>query len=276
MSDVIFLVLKVIIISLFAMYVGKKAGLFSLGRLTSAIVLIVLALISSAEIYASFFRTDISLKIIFSSSFLSFNLDLSFFLRVFLLTLLAGLICSCFGVKLFSGVLNAKDICVLALLIALSVLLAVYGTVRIGAGIKISLKFIAVFITAALFGPLWGGAVAALSDVIAFMINPVGGMFLPQITMVEFLYGFTYGLVFYNMGSWHGFKTMLKIVLCVIFQIGLLNLCLTSYFLMPLMKMEFKALVVMRSVSALINMASQLVILAFISKYISSFRKILK
>ena len=276
MSDVIFLVLKVIIISLFAMYVGKKAGLFSLGRLTSAIVLIVLALISSAEIYASFFRTDISLKIIFSSSFLSFNLDLSFFLRVFLLTLLAGLICSCFGVKLFSGVLNAKDICVLALLIALSVLLAVYGTVRIGAGIKISLKFISVFITAALFGPLWGGAVAALSDVIAFMINPVGGMFLPQITMVEFLYGFTYGLVFYNMGSWHGFKTMLKIVLCVIFQIGLLNLCLTSYFLMPLMKMEFKALVVMRSVSALINMASQLVILAFISKYISSFRKILK
>ena len=276
MSDVIFLVLKVIIISLFAMYVGKKAGLFSLGRLTSAIVLIVLALISSAEIYASFFRTDISLKIIFSSSFLSFNLDLSFFLRVFLLTLLAGLICSCFGVKLFSGVLNAKDICVLALLIALSVLLAVYGTVRIGAGIKISLKFISVFITAALFGPLWGGAVAALSDVIAFMINPVGGMFLPQITMVEFLYGFTYGLVFYNMGSWHGFKTMLKIVLCVIFQIGLLNLCLTSYFLMPLMKMEFKALVVMRSVSALINMASQLVIVAFISKYISSFRKILK
>ncbi len=276
MSDVIFLVLKVIIISLFAMYVGKKAGLFSLGRLTTAIVLIVLAFVSSAEIYASFFRDDITLKIIFSSSFLSFTLDLSFFLRVFLLTLLAGLICSCFGVKLSSGVLSAKDICVLALLIALSVLLAVYGTIRIGAGIKISLKFIAVFITAALYGPLWGGAVAALSDVIAFIINPVGGMFLPQITIVEFLYGFTYGLVFFNMGSWHGFKTMLKIVLCVIFQIGLLNLCLTSYFLMPLMKMEFKALVVMRSVSALINMASQLVVLAFISKYISSFRKILK
>ncbi|MBO5742900.1 MAG: hypothetical protein J6R68_01275 [Clostridia bacterium] len=43
MSDVIFLVLKVIIISLFAMYVGKKTGLFSLGTITSAIVLIVLA-----------------------------------------------------------------------------------------------------------------------------------------------------------------------------------------------------------------------------------------
>lgn len=270
------LVLKVVLIALFAMYVGKKTGLFSLGSLASAIVLIVLAFITSAEIYASFFRNDISLKIIFNSSFLSFTLDLSFFLRVFLLTLLGGLICSCFGVNPSRKLLSAKDICVLALLIALSVILAVYGTIRIGAGIKISFKFISVFITAALFGPLWGGAVAALSDVIAFMINPVGGMFLPQITMVEFLYGFTYGLVFFNMGSWHGFKTMLKIVLCVIFQIGILNLCLTSYFLIPLMKMDFKALVVMRSVSALINMASQLVVLTFISKYISSFRKILK
>ena len=276
MSDVILLVLKVVIIALIAMYFGRKTGLFSLGQTLSLLALILFGILFSAEIYASFFRNDISLKIIFSSSFLNFTLDLSFFIRVFLLTLLAGLICSCFGVRPYAKINGAKDICVLALLIALATVLAVYGTVRIGSGIKISLKFISIFVTAAVFGPIWGGVVAALSDIIAFMINPVGGMFLPQITMVEFLYGFTYGLIFFGMGSWQGFKTMLKIILCVIFQIGVLNLCLTSYFLMPLMKMSFNNLVIMRSVSALISMAIQLVVLSFISKYIASFRKVLK
>ncbi len=276
MSDVVFLVLKIIAIASLAMYLGYKTGIFSLGRVSSLISLILLGLIFSAEIYGSFFRNDISLKIIFSSMFLNFTLDLSFFLRIFFASLLIGLICSCLGVKPSARLSSAKDICVLALLIAISVLLAIYGTIRIGAGIKISFKFISVFVTAALFGPVWGGAVGALSDIIAFIVNPVGGMFLPQITMVEFLYGFTYGLFFFNMGSWQGFKTMLKVVLCVIFQIGLLNLGLTTYFLMPLMKMDFSSLLVMRSVSAVISMAIQLIVLTFMSKYISAFRKTLK
>ena len=275
MSEIIILVLKIIVIAFIAVFLGYKTGIFSLGRIASLTLLALLACLFSLEIYGAFFRNDISLKIIFNSSFWNFTIDLSFFLRIFLASLLIGLICSCLGVKPAAKISTAKDICTLAILIAITVLLAIYGTLRIGSGIKISLKFISVFVTAALFGPLWGGTVGALSDIIAFIVNPVGGMFLPQITMVEFLYGFTYGLFFFNMGSWQGFKTMLKVVLCVIFQISLLNLGLTTYFLMPVMKMSFDSLLVMRSVSALISMAIQLVALTFMSKYISSFRRTL-
>lgn len=275
MSEIIILVLKIIVIAFIAVFLGYKTGIFSLGRIASLALLALLACLFSLEIYGAFFRNDISLKIIFNSSFWNFTIDLSFFLRIFLASLLIGLICSCLGVKPAAKISTAKDICTLAILIAITVLLAIYGTLRIGSGIKISLKFISVFVTAALFGPLWGGTVGALSDIIAFIVNPVGGMFLPQITMVEFLYGFTYGLFFFNMGSWQGFKTMLKVVLCVIFQISLLNLGLTTYFLMPVMKMSFDSLLVMRSVSALISMAIQLVALTFMSKYISSFRRTL-
>ena len=276
MSEIIILVSKIIVIAFIAVFLGYKTGIFSLGRIASLALLALLACLFSLEIYGAFFRNDISLKIIFNSSFWNFTIDLSFFLRIFLASLLIGLICSCLGVRPAAKISTAKDICTLAILIAITVLLAIYGTLRIGSGIKISLKFISVFVTAALFGPLWGGTVGALSDIIAFIVNPVGGMFLPQITMVEFLYGFTYGLFFFNMGSWQGFKTMLKVVLCVIFQISLLNLGLTTYFLMPVMKMSFDSLLVMRSVSALISMAIQLVALTFMSKYISSFRKTLK
>ncbi len=276
MFDVFFLVLKVVIIVSLAMYVGYKTRLFSMSSLSSVVVLAVLAFLFSLELYSSFLRDDISFLIIFKSSFLNFTLDLSFFLRIFLATLLLGLICSVFGVKPCERITTVKDLCTLAILIAITVLLGIYCTVRIGAGIKISFKFISVFVTAALFGPLWGGAVCAIADVVAFFINPVGGVFLPQVTMVEFLYGFTFGLFFYNMASWQNVKTILRVIVCVILQITLLNLCLTTYFLMPIMNMSFNALLVMRSVSALISMAIQLVVLSFLCKYISSFRRILK
>lgn len=276
MSEILYFVLKIIAIVIVAMYFGKKTGIFSMGKLPSFIALVILSGLFGLELYSSFFRSDISLVIKFSSSFLNFTLDLSFFLRILFATLLMGLLCSCLGVRLSARISSAKDLCTLAVLIAITVLLAIYGTIRIGAGIKVSFKFISVFITAALFGPFWGGAVAAIADVLAFVVNPVGGIFMPQITMVEFLYGFTYGLFFYNMSSWQGFKTMLKLIVCVILQIIVLNLGLTTYFLMPLMKMSFNNLLVMRSVSAVVSMASQLVVLSFISKYIQSFRKALK
>lgn len=276
MTDVLILILKVVLITAFALFLGKKTGLFSLGRAASVIVFATLLLLFGAEIYSAFFRSDISLRIVFNSSFWNFTLDLSFFVRIFLLTLLLGLLCSVFGVKPSARISSVRDLCALALLIAITVLLGIYATVRVGSAIKIPFKFISVFVTAALFGPFWGGTVGALADVIAFLISPVGGAFIPQITMVEFFYGFVYGLFFYNLSSWGGFKTMLKIMLCVIFQVVVLNMGLTTYLLMPIMQMDYTALFVMRAPAAVINMALQMVIIAVLSKYISTLRKILK
>lgn len=276
MTDVLVLTLKVILMVVFAMFLGYKTGLFSMNRIPAIIAFAVLFILFSAELYAFVFRGDASLVLIFRSSFFDFTLDMSLLIRVLLLTWLMGLLCSVFGIAPAARISTVKDLCALAMLIAISVALAVYCTVRVGSGIKIPFKFISVFVTAAIFGPIWGGAVGALSDIIAFVLNPVGGSLIPQITMVEFLYGFTYGLFFYNMQSWNGFKSLFKIVVCVIFQIVVLNLGLTTYFLMPLMNMEFKPLLIMRSVSGVINMAIQLVVLAFMSKYISSFRKVLR
>lgn len=276
MSEIIITVLKIIAIVVFAMYIGNKTGLFSLGRLTSIIIFMVLGSLLTLGSYFSLVREDISFLIVFKSSFYNFTLDLSFFLRILFATFLVGLICSVFGVKPGLKIKTVKDLCTLAILIAITVLLAVYCTVRIGSGIKVSFKFISVFVTAALFGPIWGGAVGAIADVIAFFVNPVGGTLLPQITLVEFLYGFVFGLFFFNVGSWQNFKTILRVIFCVIIQIVVLNLGLTTYFLMPLMNMSFRALLALRAVSALISMVLYLVVLSFMCKYISSFRRILK
>ena len=275
-TDVILMVIKIIAIVVFSLYLGNKTGLFSLSRLASGIILAVLLCLFSLELYSSFFRDDISLLIVFKSSFYNLTLDLSFFLRVFIGTLLMGLICSVFGVKPGCKINTVKELCTLSVLISIAVVLAIYGTVRIGAGIKVSFKFIPVFIAAAIFGPIWGGAVGAIADVIAFFVNPVGGVFLPQITFVEFLYGFVFGLFFFNASFGKNAKVILKVVVCVLVQIVFLNLGLTSYFLMGLMNMSFEALVTLRAVSALISLTLQIVVLIFMARYLPSFKRILK
>lgn len=276
MTDILYLVLKVLAISVFAFFIGKKTGLFSLGKTPSLIAFVAILFLFSAEIYSALFRDDISLLIKFASPAISFTLDLSFGLRIFLLTLLLGLISSIFGVNLSLKVESVQALCTLAVLISISVLLAIYATFRIGMFIKIPFKFISVFITAALFGPCWGGCVGVLSDILAFILNPTGGAFIPQITMIEFFYGFTYGLFFYKSGSWGGFKTMIKIIICVIIHIAIFNLGFTTYFLTSLMGTNFETLLATRAPSGVINMAIQLVSISVMSKYILRFKKNLK
>ncbi len=96
--------------------------------------------------------------------------------------------------KLFPD-LSVKDICILGLILSITVLLAVFGTFRIGDAVKIPTKFISVFVAAATFGPVWGGICGALGDLLNAIIAPVGP-WLPQITLIEFLSGFIYGLFF--------------------------------------------------------------------------------
>ena len=65
-----------------------------------------------------------------------------------------------------------------------------------------------VFLTGTIFGPVAGGVVAAVADVLNSVLFPVGPP-LPQITAVEFMCGVIYGLCFYKV-SWsdHVFKNI--------------------------------------------------------------------
>ncbi len=99
--------------------------------------------------------------------------------------------------KKFFPRLSVKDICILGLLIAVTVILAVFGTFRIGNAIKVPTKFVSIFVTATLYGPFYGGLVAVLGDLFNCLLAP-SGAFLPQITALEFLNGFVFGVFFFN------------------------------------------------------------------------------
>lgn len=121
---------------------------------------------------------------------------------------------------------SVKKVCALGLLTAITIILAMFCTFRVGNFIKIPFKFISIFVTAAAFGPFWGGTVAAIGDIFnaAFTvgINPI-------ITVVEFLCGFVYGVLFYKR-PFKGKGYILRVLLCTVIMF-LIDIFITSYIL---------------------------------------------
>jgi ECF transporter S component (folate family) len=89
-----------------------------------------------------------------------------------------------------------KKISLIAMLVAITVILGyISGFLRIGNITKISVSFISVYIAAIFIGPVAGGFVGAVADFISYIVNPTGA-YLWQLTLLEFVYGFLFGIVF--------------------------------------------------------------------------------
>lgn len=167
-----------------------------------------------------------------------------------------------------------RKTCAIAMLVATAFVLGVLS-IRIGAGIKISFKFLPVFISSALYGPIYGGLCGALSDFLSYFLNPGSGPLMPQITFVEFLYGLSYGIFFYK--AEHITKiNVLKTVVCVILNTLLLSLGVMSYILMDLVGLSYTQTIAMRMLPSIINMVIQFVFIILMLKYMPSLNKIAK
>ncbi len=168
--------------------------------------------------------------------------------------------------------LDNRKTCTIAMLVAIAFVLGVLS-IRIGAGIKISFKFLPVFICSSLYGPIWGGMCGALADLLSYFLNPGSGPLMPQITFVEFLYGLSFGLFFYKVE--HVSKiNVLKTAICVVLNTSVLSLGIMPYILMDLVGLSYTQTVVMRMIPSIINMVIQFISIILILRYIPSLNKI--
>jgi len=108
--------------------------------------------------------------------------------------------------------ISTKKICTLGLLTAITVILGVFATFRVGNLIKVPMKFISVFLVGVLYGPLSAGSVAAIADLIEATKMGIN----PMITAVEFLCGFIFGACFYKVQD--NKKYYLRALICAVLQ----------------------------------------------------------
>ena len=131
--------------------------------------------------------------------------------------------------------LNVYQICAIAMLIAVTAILSqISGHLRIGNFSKLSISFISVYIAAAAFGPVAGGVVGAMADIISYVANPTGA-YIFWFTLIEFINGFLFGLFFYRSEIKQEKKWffVVKAVLCVLSQFAV-NMIFRTYILLKL------------------------------------------
>lgn len=116
--------------------------------------------------------------------------------------------------------LTTKELCVVAMLIAVTVVLSfISGYLRTPVG-KLNISFISVYVCAYLFGPLMGGITGALADLISVWVSASGAP-IPLFTVIEFINGFIFGLFFFRGNAPKErplIKTILYALLCVVIQ----------------------------------------------------------
>ncbi len=99
------------------------------------------------------------------------------------------------------GSYQTRRLVYLAILVALAIIFTRILSFRFAIGgiegIRIGLGALPIILSGLIFGPLAGGIVGALADVLGYFINPLG-VYMPHFTLTAFLTGFIPAFIVFN------------------------------------------------------------------------------
>ncbi|MDK2896489.1 MAG: hypothetical protein PWP04_609 [Candidatus Atribacteria bacterium] len=151
---------------------------------------------------------------------------------------------------------KTKDWVFQGLLIALGVVLTRFASIRINIGgvegIRIGLGTLPILIAGFMFGPLPGTLVGALTDIIGYLLSPMGGPYFPHFTLTTALRGTIAGLFAYSRRPLSPKTKILSAILIAEIGVGLF---LTPYFLHTIFGIPWKILLLPRLVATPIQIA---------------------
>lgn len=136
---------------------------------------------------------------------------------------------------------HLKTIVVVAMFIAIGVILGFMFTVQITDFLKIGFSFIANEMTALLFGPVVGGIMGGITDILKFIVKPTGAYFF-GFTLNAILGGVIYGAILYHQPI-----SLKRILVSKIIVAIFVNLLLGTYWLTMLYGKGFIALLPARA-----------------------------
>lgn len=144
-----------------------------------------------------------------------------------------------------------------ALMIALSVVLTRFASVRVAIGgvegVRLGLGALPNVLAGIVFGPLYGAAAGGIADVLGFMLSPMGG-YMPHFTLTAALTGAIPGLVFRLLQPrQRGPAKVLPLGLSIAAGTVIVSWGLTPYFLHTLFGLDYRLILTPRIVQGLIE-----------------------
>ncbi len=156
---------------------------------------------------------------------------------------------------------KVRVLTVAAMLVALTVILG-FMVIFLGPSIKISFSFVPIAAGSMLFGPVVGGVIGALSDIVGWFIKPVGP-YMPFLTISAALTGLVYGIFLFNKKI-----TWKSIFLSQLIITVFIDLLLNTYWLTILYGDAFLAILPMRALKSVIFFPVQIFLVYVMAKYL--------
>ena len=185
---------------------------------------LVLAFDGTMDVFKSFVRTGLESVGSFLSVFSNFNIGAAVIICVFIIMLTFSLLRN--GVDFTNKIKRTRVLAICAMLIATNVILG-YFSLNLTSYLRIGFGFITTPVAATLFGPIFGGIVALLSDIVSYILKPTGG-FLFTYTLNTGIAGIIYGTMLYNKKP-----TFLRVFVTKLIVIVFVNIILNSIALAP-------------------------------------------
>lgn len=145
---------------------------------------------------------------------------------------------------------NINTIVLTALLIAIGIVLG-YFSIQVTPEVKIGVAFIANQLTAVLFGPVVGGIMGGVSDILKFIIKPTGAFFIGW-TLNAMIGPMIYGIMLYKkkLTFWRILAS--KAVVAVV-----VNMCLGTLWLSMMYGKAFVPIFITKGIQEIIQVPIQ-------------------
>lgn len=153
--------------------------------------------------------------------------------------------------------ISIKSVSVIGILVAMEIVLAHFSIHTWN--LKIGFSFIPIVVAAIFYGPITGGVVAAVGDIISAFLFPVGPYF-PGFTLTAFLTGVVFGLFLKKKTS------LFWIILAVLTEQIVIGLFLNTYWISFLYGTPYIPLFVTRIYQAAALSLIQVLCILFVSK----------
>lgn len=157
---------------------------------------------------------------------------------------------------------DAKALAITAMLLAIAVVLGFYS-LQLTDYIKIGFAFLADELTGMLFGPVAGGLMGAIADLVKYVVRPTGPFF-PGFTISGLVSGLLYGMVLYKRPL-----SLKRVILANGLVTLVVNTCLNTYWLTLLYGNAFFAILPARIVKELTMLPISVILFYTVAKVLA-------
>lgn len=162
----------------------------------------------------------------------------------------------------FHELKDLKSLAMTAMLLAIAVVLGFYR-LQLTESVRVGFDFIANELTGMMFGPVVGGLMGGLADIVKYMVKPIGAFF-PGFTISGAIGGMIYGIILYKKPL-----SLKRVLVANGLNAVFVNMLLNTYWLTLLYGNAFMALLPARIIKQLIMYPIDVILFYTVAKILT-------